>query len=328
MPSSDRLFLCLWCKAQKPREEMRGRRGGTGPVPSTCFDCRIANPTLSWCKHHDEPHPLDRFHMQNGRPDLLCMAAAYEVYGKPTTQTCPWCGERKTNAEMKGASGVKGYPPATCASCRAANPDLSWCTWHREPHRLDRFEVKGSRVRPMCRLGRHESRYPDEPPRQCQSCNESRSAGLFSGRGLKRFVCEVCVEAHPGEKWCRLCASWRNLALFPGGGSASGSLCTACHAAERHNTTVPQILAIQGATRPECAVCRSQERLCVDHDHGCCGGERPTSCGKCVRGYLCYRCNTAEGSLRTSERAFALANYLLAHETREAQWHQPAKAPG
>ena len=34
----------------------------------------------------------------------------------------------------------------------------------------------------------------------------------------------------------------------------------------------------------------------VDHDHKCCPGER--SCGKCVRGLLCFTCNNGIGSLK------------------------------
>jgi hypothetical protein len=58
-----------------------------------------------------------------------------------------------------------------------------------------------------------------------------------------------------------------------------------------------------------CEVCGSFDSLCVDHDHSCC----PTNftCGKCVRGILCRRCNMLEGFLGNDiELARSLIGYL------------------
>ena len=49
--------------------------------------------------------------------------------------------------------------------------------------------------------------------------------------------------------------------------------------------------------------------LCIDHDHSCCPTEK--TCGKCIRGVLCYHCNLAVGYLRDDPvRTRRLAEYL------------------
>ena len=51
-------------------------------------------------------------------------------------------------------------------------------------------------------------------------------------------------------------------------------------------------------------------RLAIDHDHSCCPGQK--SCGKCVKGLLCCRCNMTLGLLENSpEIVQKLLDYCL-----------------
>jgi len=64
-------------------------------------------------------------------------------------------------------------------------------------------------------------------------------------------------------------------------------------------TEFNQMLETQGHA---CAMCFKPfgegGRICADHDHACCPKQvkaTAKTCGKCIRGLLCFRCNTSLG---------------------------------
>jgi Recombination endonuclease VII len=57
-------------------------------------------------------------------------------------------------------------------------------------------------------------------------------------------------------------------------------------------------------------------KLCIDHDHECCPGAK--SCGNCIRGLLCSRCNKALGGFKDDFKLLASAiKYLLKKKIRK-----------
>lgn len=78
-----------------------------------------------------------------------------------------------------------------------------------------------------------------------------------------------------------------------------------------------QLLADQGGC---CAVCGTStpngpgKRFHIDHDHACCA--RVGSCGKCIRGLLCSRCNTALGLLGDDPGVYSRAAAYIGRPLR------------
>lgn len=72
----------------------------------------------------------------------------------------------------------------------------------------------------------------------------------------------------------------------------------------RYGITLEKYLEISKAQGDVCYLCELPEtmprgdtaiRLAVDHDHACCPSTR--SCGRCIRGLLCYNCNMYMGKV-------------------------------
>lgn len=75
--------------------------------------------------------------------------------------------------------------------------------------------------------------------------------------------------------------------------------------------TLEQYDEILEAQDGVCAICKQPPmliRLSVDHDHKCCPGRK--SCGKCVRGLICQRCNAVLGYIESGNLLGAILAYL------------------
>lgn len=217
---------------------------------------------------------------------------------------------------MRHPLASRGPTPSTCHSCRESHPDLGWCDFHGQPHERGKFTPRSDRPighDAICVLGTSEkaSAKRELPPIACAACRVAKPSWQFRGGRAKSVTCRTCEDDHPDLRWCLDCAEWMPSGRFTPtgvGGRNLSSRCVPCRTANAHGVTVAQILSAQGSTVPECAACGSVDFLKVDHDHAHC--RSATGCSECVRGYLCHSCNSAEGLLRTPERARLLAEYM------------------
>ena len=85
------------------------------------------------------------------------------------------------------------------------------------------------------------------------------------------------------------------------------------HLKRKYNLTLEQWEEILAAQGYKCAACErpyeESSQFHTDHDHACC--ETQYSCGACIRGLLCHRCNQALGLMQENHQAILnLANYV------------------
>lgn len=158
----------------------------------------------------------------------------------------------------------------------------------------------------------------------------------ISGRGRSRELDPVECEARKGSakaRWeakyppegpweCYQCYETKPLTEFPEYAN-SGHVCYRCLHLSRVERTYgisrERYLVMLDEQDGKCGVCRRPEwrthpktgrvyMLSVDHDHGCCPGKK--SCGKCVRGLLCARCNNVLGHAEDEGVLGGLQKYL------------------
>ena len=90
----------------------------------------------------------------------------------------------------------------------------------------------------------------------------------------------------------------------------------------RYNLTPEQFLSMLESQDYKCAICSSELESTgrgtgpqMDHDHSCCSGEAgQKTCGDCIRGILCSKCNRGLGCFNDDHELMKKAiEYLIDH---------------
>lgn len=213
---------CAWCGLRKPIAEMRHPSSSRGKTPSTCHQCRVANPELGWCDDHQVPHAISEFPVDRSRPIgrlNICRAAvakrAASKRGAPP-RTCKSCSRELPSWEFRGGRNKA----VACCECEAEHPDQRWCLDCAEWLPLSAFY----------RTGR-DGKYMEA---RCKPC------GIVNAHGVTRaHMVELTGQVTP---ICGACGSTENLKVdhdhnhCPAQrGCAScvrGYLCHGCNTAE------------------------------------------------------------------------------------------------
>jgi len=81
----------------------------------------------------------------------------------------------------------------------------------------------------------------------------------------------------------------------------------------RHNLTITEYEKLFREHNGVCAICGEKEtfrkHLSIDHNHNCCNSKK--TCGKCIRGLLCSRCNQMIGMARDNTKILKSAIIYL-----------------
>jgi len=153
--------------------------------------------------------------------------------------------------------------------------------------------AKGS-FKPFCKYGHPRTRESVTKDGFCKTCMTLRNTAYRkSGKGKKKHAA-----------WQRIWAKKNPDSVF------------STKLKVLYGITPEQYEMLLLNQKGKCAICpivldKSTRKTfpCVDHNHACCPSGK--SCGKCIRGLLCARCNSAIGLFNESiEVMFAGIKYL------------------
>lgn len=144
--------------------------------------------------------------------------------------------------------------------------------------------------------------------KNCSKCGVSKILEEFAKKnGGRHSWCKQCINHNQKEKY-RINPEPRRSASRESRNPAKER---AAKLRAAYGITEEQYNKLLLLQDEKCATCGAKEPatnrrfLFVDHDHSCCSGRK--SCGKCIRGLLCGRCNHALGILKDSPEVLRAA---------------------
>lgn len=260
-------------------------------VYKTCADCgkrfRIDNPRSrhrKYCRACVERRAVANQKTQKQR----VKDARHSIENR--TQVCAQCG-----TEFLRPAGRAGAARKRCDACRATP--------------VSRRTLPESRPCEGCGELLHLKPY-DGNLRFCQTCRVERmrtqDRELKSAKRTKTpriLTCQRCgidFEKGPLGRDPRACPECRKAdyeSRRPPRKTTSEDRYR-WRLARQYAMTVEQRETMADRQGHACALCGVPEsanrKLHIDHDHSCCPAPG-TSCGKCIRGLICYSCNNALG---------------------------------
>lgn len=138
----------------------------------------------------------------------------------------------------------------------------------------------------------------------CKDCNTSQPLENFQQywnnklqKHRRMAICKACRPARRNKEREKAAAKKRRMMLD--NPEYRRNQLNASHR-WRYGITLDEKVEMLAAQGGVCAVCGTNESgkrdWCVDHDHACCP-QSARSCGKCIRGIICARCNFALGQM-------------------------------
>jgi hypothetical protein len=219
-------------------------------------------------------------------------------------KNCSKCKKNKNYSDFnKHPTSKDGYG-SWCKQCQKDNYRS------KKTYKFPPKEKDGKIYCTQCSMYLDPSSFPEKKKSWCKPCQKEYDQKKID---LKRIL----PKKMQGNKiHCRYCEQYLDKSKFWGG----LTYCRECskqvgHAGKLkgYGLTVDKYIDMEKSQNGVCAICKNPElknnRLSVDHNHACCPGTK--SCGKCVRGLLCSKCNFFIGAAKDNIKILQAAiDYL------------------